>query len=293
MTEGNGNDVKKRADTGKPSPKGDKMIREPSVAGRFYPGSSDSLLKNVTDLLTPYSSQEKRKALAVISPHAGYVYSGDLAAEVLSSVVIPETVIILGLNHHGRGKRAAVSDADSWNMVLADIDIDQTFCELLAQPGAIFERDDIAHQYEHSVEVQIPFLFALQPKLKIVPIVLSHLSYEDCRKAADDLINAIQRYARDVLIVSSTDMSHYESRQSASQKDALALDRIVALDPEGLYNVVHQHRISMCGVVPTTVSLLAAKKLGASSGELIRYTDSGEVSGDTEQVVGYGGLVIS
>ncbi len=269
------------------------MIREPSVAGRFYPGKSDSLLKNVTDLLTPYSSQEKRKAFVVVSPHAGYVYSGDLAAEVISAVVIPETVIIVGLNHHGRGKPAAVSAADSWNMVMADIDVDQTFCELLIQSGSIFERDDIAHQLEHSVEVQIPFLFVLQPKLKIVPIVLSHLPYQECQKAADALASAIRQYPDDVLIVSSTDMSHYESRQTATQKDAMALDRIISLDPEGLYRLVHQQRISMCGVIPTTVSLLAAKKLGASDGELLRYTDSGEVSGDTDQVVGYGGLIIS
>jgi len=153
--------------------------------------------------------------------------------------------------------------------------------------------DDTAHQFEHSLEVQVPFLQYLRDNLKIVPIVISHLSFAECRETARDLVTGIRELGEEVLIVASTDMTHYEPRRIASKKDRLALERITALDPAGLYDTVIDNRISMCGIIPTTVALLAALKMGAMRAELVRYTDSGEAAGDTGQVVGYAGLIVA
>ncbi|WP_163336869.1 AmmeMemoRadiSam system protein B [Desulfopila sp. IMCC35008] len=268
------------------------MTRQPAVAGRFYPGNSKALQQEITNFIQPYSSVQKKKGMAVVSPHAGYIYSGAVTAETLSHIEIPETVVILGLNHHGRGAPVALS-RDTWHMVVADTKVDETFCDALLQNSKTIVVDEAAHQYEHSVEVQIPFLLELQPKLQIVPIVLSHLSYADCKQFASELATTIQGFPHEVLIVASSDMSHYESRTVATRKDRLALEMIEQLNPEGLYTTVHSNRISMCGVIPVTIALLTVSELGATRAELIRYTDSGDVSGDTGQVVGYAGMVLS
>lgn len=268
------------------------MTRQPAVAGRFYPGNSRALQQDITNFIQPYSSVQKKNAMAAVSPHAGYIYSGSVTAETLCHINIPETVVILGLNHHGRGAPVALS-RDTWNMVIGDIQVDENFCDTLLNNSRLLAVDEAAHQYEHSVEVQIPFLFELQPKLKIVPIVLSHLSYEECIQFAGELSKTIQECRQDILIVASSDMSHYESRTMATRKDRLALDMIEQLNPEGLYTTVHANRISMCGIIPVTIALSTVLALGATRAELIRYTDSGDISGDTDQVVGYAGMVLS
>ncbi|WP_419174933.1 AmmeMemoRadiSam system protein B [Desulfosediminicola sp.] len=268
------------------------MIRQPIVAGRFYPGSRSQLSGMVDDLLLSAPDREKYTAIAAVSPHAGYIYSGSVAAETLKAIEIPETVIILGLNHHGTGDRAALSRS-VWDMPMGRVPVDDQLADLLVGPGSPITNDEAAHGPEHSVEVQIPFLQALQPNLKIVPIVLSHFSYELCTRVAETLVEAIQAVDKKVLIVASSDMSHYESRQQASAKDKLALQQIEDLNPLGLYNTVHSNNITMCGIIPVTVALIASKKLGATGAKVLRYTDSGAVSGDTESVVGYAGIVIS
>ena len=230
------------------------MLRSPAVAGQFYPGSEASLLKTLSALVPEIQPEDRKEALAVVSPHAGYIYSGGVAGETFARVKVPESIVILGPNHTGNGAPIAL---------------------------------------EHSLEVQIPFLQYIQKDLSIAPIVVSHVPYESCVAVGQGLAAAIKSYGKPVLIVASTDMTHYESRQAASAKDSLALARIQELDPEGLYNTVIGKRISMCGIMPATVALIAALALGAKKAELVRYTDSGETSGDTSQVVGYAGLVIS
>ena len=157
----------------------------------------------------------------------------------------------------------------------------------------MFTEDELAHQFEHSIEVQVPFLHELQPELQIVAISLSSLSYKDCVEIGGAISGVIEQSTDEILLLASTDMSHYESRSSASAKDKRALDRVLALDPEGLYRTIVQERISMCGFIPVAVTLEAAIKLGATKAELVGYTDSGAVSGDTDQVVGYAGVIIS
>ncbi len=267
------------------------MIRQPVVSDRFYPGDPAVLRQTLADLIPDLPDGEKVQAKGVIVPHAGYVYSGSVAGETFARVNIPETVIILGPNHTGMGRPLALGISD-WTMPLGMVPIERQLAISILKNSEVLVDDDTAHLQEHSLEVQVPFLQYLQPNLSIVPIVVSHVSYNDCRRAARDLVQAITGYDKPVLLVASTDMTHYESRASASAKDRLALERILALDPQGLYETVLGNRISMCGVMPTTIVLLAAMELGASQAELVRYTDSGEVSGDTAQVVGYAGLVI-
>jgi len=269
------------------------MIRSPAVAGQFYPGSEAALLKTLNTLVPDIQPEKRKQALAVISPHAGYIYSGGVAGETIGSVKVPENVVILGPNHTGYGAPVSLMVQGSWDMPMGEVPINVELATQIAENTPQIEIDDVAHRFEHSLEVQVPFLQYMQKNLTIAPIVVSHVSYATCVAAGQGLAAAIKSYNKPVLIVASTDMTHYESRQSASAKDALALECIKALDPEGLYNTVVGKRISMCGIMPTTVTLVAALALGAQEAELIRYTDSGERSGDTSHVVGYAGLVIS
>ena len=268
------------------------MTRMPAVADHFYPGNPEQL-RSAMDMLVPdVAEEEKEQALAVVLPHAGYVYSGATAGFTISRVRVPETVVILGPNHHGRGAALALGTED-WQMPLGAVPVDRQLAADILRCSTAITEDDEAHLLEHSLEVQMPFLQQVQPQLQIVPLVVSQLSFSQCRKVAQELAVAIRNYEQPVLMVASTDMSHYESRQQATQKDKLAIERILALDPQGLYATVIGQRITMCGVIPTTIVLLAALELGATKAVLVRYTDSGEASGDTSQVVGYAGLIIS
>ena len=269
------------------------MIRSPAVAGQFYPGNKVSLVKALSTLIPDISPEERKEALAVISPHAGYMYSGGVAGETIGSVNVPENVVILGPNHTGYGAPVALMDHGVWDMPMGKVKINEELAAEIAQSSSQIQVDDVAHRFEHSLEVQVPFLQHMQKNLTIAPLVVSHVSYQTCVSVGNALAEAIKKHGKQVLIVASTDMTHYESRESAGSKDSMALERIKALDPEGLYNTVVGNRISMCGIMPTTVTLIAAMALGAKKAELIRYTDSGEASGDISKVVGYAGLVIS
>jgi len=267
-------------------------MRQPIVAGRFYPDNPQELQQTLARLIPCASQEEKNNAKAVIIPHAGYVYSGGVAGITISKVNVPETVVILGPNHHGRGAQVALS-TDDWQMPMGKVPADQELAGEILKNSARITADETAHAFEHSLEVQVPFLQHEQKNLQIVPICVGHLSYEECQLVAQDLAGAIQAARKDVLLVASTDMTHYKSREEATKQDALAIEHILRFDPKGLYDTIHKYQISMCGVIPTTITLLTAKALGARKVELIQYTDSGDASGDISQVVGYAGLVVS
>jgi MEMO1 family protein len=267
------------------------MARHPAVADRFYPGNSTALTREVQNLIGTQPAH-KQKAMAVICPHAGYIYSGGVAAETLRQVIVPETVIILGPNHHGQGAEIALSTT-TWEMPMGNVPIDTELAEMLVHRSPLIRKDEVAHRFEHSLEVQVPFLQEMQKNLAIVPLVIAHIPYSMCEKVADNLSESIKESGKNVLILASSDMTHYESRSVAAKKDRLALDRLLALDPAGLYQTVVDRRITMCGFIPATIALLASMQLGARTANLVRYTDSGEVSGDTDQVVGYAGVIIS
>lgn len=269
----------------------ESTIRPPAVAGRFYPGTADSLRIAIHELSKEIPAKRK-KVIAAVSPHAGYMYSGGVAAETLGSIVIPETVILLGPNHTGQGVPVSLSTA-TWDMPMGRVPVDQDFIEDLLEETSYIEKDELAHHYEHSLEVQIPFLQTGQPNLSIVPIAISHISYPVLDEIGLALAEVIKRAGKDILIVASSDMTHYEPRDAANKKDHYVLKKLTDMDPDTLYRSVTGHRISMCGIMPVTVALIAALELGATKTEVIRYTDSGEITGDTDQVVGYAGVVIS
>ncbi len=266
------------------------MSRAPAVAGRFYPGRPAELEATIRQYLA--SEAEPQPALAVVCPHAGYVFSGPVAGKVLGRVVVPRRVVVMGPNHQGLGERAALMSRGSWRTPLGEAQLDAKLGGELLSRSALVREDDLAHRYEHSLEVQVPFLQVRRPDLLLTPLCLSMLSYEQCEQLGHDLAGAIKALGEPVLILASTDMTHYESAQSAQAKDQLALEQVLALDPQGLYNTVASRRISMCGFLPTTVALAAALDLGATSAELVAYTNSGQVTGDYDQVVAYAGLII-
>lgn len=269
------------------------MSRLPAVANMFYPGDQGELNEQLATFVKPI--KEPKKVIAVVSPHAGYIYSGGVAGAVFSQIRIPDAVVILGPNHRGIGANVALSASGVWEMPLGPVSINKDLAEsiLKAPTSKVKIKDDPeAHGMEHSIEVQVPFLQFLQPKVSIVPIALSHLSFDACQEIGRALVQGIQGYGKEVLLVASTDMTHYESQESAKAKDKLAIDQILGLDPRGLYETVARHRISMCGVIPTTIVLEACKALGAGKAELVQYATSGDVTGDYAQVVGYAGFIV-
>ena len=267
------------------------MVRAPAVAGQFYPDSPQQLDAVLKVFMEP--AAEPVEALMAVSPHAGYIYSGGTAGKVFSRIKVPQKVVLIGPNHRGAGSPVAVMSQGVWRMPLGEVELDAELGGELVRLSPIAEEDSRAHQYEHSLEVQVPFLQYLQKDLLLTPICISYLDLEDCLSLGLDLARAIKKQNQPVLLVSSTDMSHYEPAEQARKRDMRAVDHILALDPQGLFHTVRNQGITMCGVLPTVICLAAALELGASQAELIHYTNSGEASGDFGQVVGYAGLIVS
>jgi len=264
------------------------MVREPAVAGRFYPADGVALAAQVDRFMAGGAPRER--ALGVVVPHAGYVYSGAVAGAVYARVNVPPRVVVLGPNHTGRGARAALWPEGAWETPLGEVTIDPALTGALAS-SPLVEPDVAAHRLEHSLEVEVPFLQRARPDVAIAALCLAHLSFDACAALGATVAEAAR--ASGALVVASSDMSHYLPAPLARRKDHRAIERILALDPEGLYDVVHAEDISMCGIIPATVMLVAARALGATRAELVRYGHSGEVSGDDDQVVGYAGVRVA
>ncbi|MGE5246774.1 MAG: AmmeMemoRadiSam system protein B [Verrucomicrobiota bacterium] len=266
------------------------MKRPAVVAGQFYPGTAAGLSRAVAALTR--DAKEKLPAIAVVAPHAGYVYSGAVAGEVYSSVRIPERVIVFCPNHTGLGEEAAIQSQGSWSMPWGDVPVDGELARRLASACPLLREDGRAHSREHSLEVQLPFLHRFRPDFRLVPVCLGQLSLEACRTIGEATADVLREEPERPLLVASSDMSHYVPDDVARRKDRLAIDRMIALDPEGLYKTVRSERISMCGAIPAVAVLFAACRLGATSARLIKYATSGDVSRDFDQVVGYAGVAV-
>jgi AmmeMemoRadiSam system protein B len=267
------------------------MVRQPAVAGQFYTGDAEELRGELRTFVTSTGGGEK--VLGIIAPHAGYVYSGAVAGEVYGAVSVPRDVIILGPNHHGIGARTALYPDGQWITPLGAVNINSRLAGLVRKHAPQVEEDPVAHLHEHSLEVQVPFLQHVRPDVAIVPLCLGFGDYASCFALGNGIAEAIREFDADVLIVASSDMTHYESAKSARAKDEEALREIIALDPEGLLRVCRNMGITMCGVIPATVMLVAALKLGASRARLVKYATSGDVTGDMRQVVAYAALTVS
>ena len=266
------------------------MNRKPAVAGQFYPRDPETLEREVSSFFV--SGVDKKEAVGVVSPHAGYFYSGKVAGMVFSRVIIPPTVVILGPNHRGVGGDVAVAARGSWEMPLGTVPIDEDLAGAILESSKSAADDDRAHALEHSLEVQVPFMQASRPDFSLVPIAVGRLTLPECLTFGRELAVAISAHTRDVLIVASTDMTHYEPADVAEKKDRMVIDQILRLDPDGVYQTVRDNRITMCGVIPVTIMLAAAKERGAKDAELVGYMTSGDASGDYRSVVGYAGVIV-
>jgi len=281
-------------------------LRTPAVAGRFYPGRADELLRDVLKYTSPVA--KTISVIGCIAPHAGYMYSGSVAGSVYSQLEIPETCVILCPNHTGKGRPLAIMANTTWQTPLGAVPADENIGARLLQRFPAMEEDSAAHRYEHAIEVQLPFLQARRDAqredrthdrrsdLKIVPIAIGTSDFDVLRalgEALADVVAAQEEVGEgEILIIASSDMNHYESDAITRVKDNKAIERILALDARGLWEVVMNEDISMCGFGPAVVMLTAAKLLGATSATLVKYATSGEVSGDFDSVVGYAGIVV-
>jgi AmmeMemoRadiSam system protein B len=292
-------------------------LRSPAVAGRFYPGQADELLREVREYGSPLSTAERGRIAAIgcVAPHAGYIYSGGVAGAVYSRLEIPAHCVILCPNHTGKGRPLAIMAGTTWQTPLGEVAADADLGARLLRRFPALQEDSAAHRGEHAIEVQLPFLQTRRPELNIVPIAIGTSDFDVLRglgEALADVISARQeedqevdheedheenreedrRDKEKVLIIASSDMNHYESDAVTRVKDHKAIERVLAMDARGLWEVVLNEDISMCGFGPTVVMLTAAKLLGATSATLVKYATSGEVSGDYESVVGYAGIIV-
>ncbi len=267
-----------------------EMIRKARFAHSWYPGDANLLRDDLADYMG--ESLLLEKASAVIAPHAGYTYSGPVAGALYSRVRIPDTVVVLCVNHRGIGARAAIMSSGFWETPLGQVRINKDLAGQLLDRLPLLIEDSAAHSKEHSLEMQIPFLQYRNPGFELVPICLQRLDYEECAELGKVIAQAVMECPEDVLLVASTDMTHFETQEDAEQQDRLAIDQILNIDPEGLYNTVERHRISMCGYIPATAVLSACRHLGSSRGELVRYGTSGDITRDYKSVVGYAGILI-
>lgn len=273
--------------SGEASPAGE-WNRPAAVAGRFYPKTARELNQLLTQYLPPFD-QPLQSPVAVFAPHAGYIYSGRIAGELYRRIRVPDRVILLCPNHTGAGKRIAVWARGSWETPLGRVPVDEALAQRFIQAmGGEAQADRDAHRAEHAIEVHLPFLQRIHPTVRIVPIVLGPLRWEAVERVGRALGRVLtEEPAGSILIVASTDMSHYLSADEAAAADRPALEAVRQLDPDGLYRTVVAEDISMCGFIPTAAAWVAARDLGAKGADLVSYGHSGETTGDSRQVVAY------
>lgn len=266
------------------------MKRIPAVAGQFYFDSPKMLEAQVESYIE--KGIRKEKAIGILSPHAGLMYSGAVAGAVYSRIEFPQTFILIGPNHTGLGKPISIMASGEWAMPGGVVRIDESLSEKILKTSSRIEEDTFAHLREHSLEVQLPFMQFFSKEFSIVPITMITTDLEDCLEVGRAVADAVKATTYPVVITASTDMTHYEPDSEARKKDQRALDMVLAMDPEGLHKTVLRERITMCGFAPTVAMLKASIILGAKSAVLVKYMTSGDTSGDYSHVVGYAGVLI-
>jgi AmmeMemoRadiSam system protein B len=266
------------------------MLRFPAVAGTFYPDNPQKLSQQIRSFAPPENAPEEISCRACLVPHAGYVYSGHVAAAVYQRIALPKPIIVLGVRHFSQGAEAAILSEGSWRTPLGDVPID---CELAAKISLacpLLREDSIAHQREHSLEVQLPFLQVLDPGFRFVPIALGTIQFDQLA-AIGEALGGILAAEPEVLLLTTSDFNHYQDDATTRRKDHLAIEQILNLDPRGLFDVCRKEKISMCGLGPAVAMLTALQVIDANHAELVKYATSADVSGDSSAVVGYGGLL--
>ncbi|MFW5837831.1 MAG: AmmeMemoRadiSam system protein B [Desulfovibrionaceae bacterium] len=268
------------------------MNRKPVVAGQFYPGSASALQEQIRDFMAEAPNRDAAPSLLAMVPHAGYVFSGGVCGKTLGAANLRPLVVMLGPNHTGRGQPLAVWPEGRWETPDGGLMVDETVAQAVIDAGAGFAADTAAHLQEHSLEVVVPFLRALDPNTRIAPIAVSLPDPDRLMEAGRTLARTLQALDAPFSIVVSSDMSHYVPAERARTQDAKALEAVERLDPAGLFATVRDQDISMCGVMPMTMGLAAANELGASKARVVDYATSGDVNRDYTRVVGYAGVIV-
>ncbi len=277
--------------------------RSPAVAGQFYPADPDQLKETIEECFkhelgpgdVPEVSSSPCEVPGAVVPHAGYQYSGPVAAhtyKTLAEAGTPETVVILGPNHTGMGTAVATMTSGRWKTPLGAVEIDSEFARELVEECGVVDDDLEAHVQEHSIEVQLPFLeYLYGDEFKFVPVCMAMHDLKTARELGEAIAKVAEDLDRNVVVLASTDLTHYEPHDVAQEKDEKVIEKIVELDEQAMVEVVERHNVSMCGVGPTAATIVAVKELGAERGELLKYATSGDVTGDRSQVVGYAAVV--
>lgn len=278
------------------------MIRKPAVAGMFYESDEDSLkerikwcyLHKIGPGRLPREIGTSRNIKGLISPHAGYPYSGPVAAHSyleLAEDGIPETLIILCPNHTGMGSGLSTMTEGSWLTPLGEVEIDEELACGLVEKYPLLDDDPIAHSREHSCEVQLPFLQEITKDFKIVPICMMMQDMETSRELGRVIAATANRLGRDIVVIASTDFTHYQPHDVAKAQDAQVLEAIAALDEERMMRVIQANNVTMCGYGPVIATMVASKTMGARDASILKYATSGDTGGDYSAVVGYGSAV--
>lgn len=267
-------------------------IRKAVVAGQFYPSSKQGLLNQIETLID--KKADKLDIIACMLPHAGYIYSGAVAGETLSHINIKDRIILLGPNHTGYGARFSIMTAGTWQTPLGEVNIDSQLAQKILGHSKYLEDDALAHMYEHSLEVELPFLQYFKNDFEIVPIVVLSDCIDMLKEIGKEIAASIKECDPEyqTMLIASSDMTHYEPKAQAQQKDKEAIQAILELNEDKLMERRERLNISMCGYAPVIVMLSAAKLLGAKKSKLIKYQTSGDVTGENDSVVGYAGIVI-
>ncbi|HTJ45080.1 MAG TPA: AmmeMemoRadiSam system protein B [Kofleriaceae bacterium] len=267
-------------------------IRSPAVAGRFYPGTPTKIAEELRALMP---AAAPRAAAAVMCPHAGWVYSGKIAGGVLAQIDVPARVIVLCPNHTGRGARVSIMTSGAWRTPVGDVPVDEELAAILVEESQSIRgarADRAAHEGEHAIEVLVPMLLARQPALTMTPVVVGPLDTGECTALGHAIARAVERVTDRVLVVASSDMSHYLPDPETRRRDKLALAALVSGDEAALMHVCDEHEVSMCGVRPAAAMLAYVRARKAGAPELVGYATSGDAFGDRSSVVGYAGVIV-
>jgi len=268
------------------------MIRESVFAGQFYPKDKNLLIKQIESFLKGKNLKCEHKAKGLVLPHAGYLYSGEVAAITIASFKLADIIVILGTNHTGWGKRASLSTADIWSTPLGKVKVNQELSSKILEKTTYIEGDNQAHRLEHSIEVQLPLLQYIKKDFEIVPIVVSPFDINSYIKIGKELAEVIKSSTHEVTIIASSDLTHYEPQEIAKKKDQVAIESIIELNTKKLLDNLKKMHISMCGYAPTSVMIETVKNFSIQRAELVKYQTSGDTTGDYSQVVGYAGIAI-
>lgn len=270
------------------------MKRQAKFAGTWYPENKEE----AKNYLVNVDEKQKVEVISCICPHAGWVYSGKVAGKVYSMIKPADVYILVGPNHTGFGENISVYPSGFWETPFGKTQVNTEIVDLIIKNSENIVRDTKAHENEHSLEIQLPFLQLITPfEFSIVPITVRIEDYHLCKELGMAIYTAIKEYKKNhkdksIVIISSTDMTHYEPQSYAKKLDSLAIEQILNLSPKGLYDCVLSYGITMCGVFPTVSVLIASKQLNATTAKLVDYRTSGDVTGEYDSVVGYAGIII-